>query len=198
VDTTAPVISCPPDITVFLPLSSPAVSMPVSFAVTSSDSCDSAPAVAFSHAPGSVFNVGTTTVTATATDASGNHASCSFNVTVLYNFTGFFSPVENPPTLNQVKAGQGVPLKFSLSGNKGLGIFAADYPASQQVSCNSSAPVSDLEGTDTAGGSSLSYEADGDRYHYVWKTEKSWAGTCRQLVVKLNDGSTHTAHFKFK
>jgi hypothetical protein len=198
VDTTPPVISCPPDITVFLPLNSPAVSMPVSFTVTSSDSCDSAPAVALSRASGSVFNVGTTAVTATATDASGNAASCTFNVTVLYNFTGFFSPVENPPTLNHVKAGQAIPLKFSLSGNKGLGIFAANYPASQEVSCNSSAPVSELEGTDTAGGSSLSYDAGSDRYNYVWKTEKSWAGTCRQLVVKLNDGSTHTANFKFK
>jgi hypothetical protein len=31
---------------------------------------------------GSVFPVGTTTVTCTATDAAGNSASCSFNVTV--------------------------------------------------------------------------------------------------------------------
>jgi hypothetical protein len=198
VDTTPPSVACPPDITVYLPLNSPDVSMPVSFAVTASDSCDSTPGVALSHASGSVFNVGTTTVTATATDDSGNSSSCSFNVTVLYNFTGFFSPVENPPTLNQVKAGQAIPVKFSLSGNKGLGIFATDFPASQQVTCNSSAPVSDLEGTDTAGGSTLTYDAGSDRYHYVWKTEKSWAGTCRQLVVKLNDGSTHIAQFKFK
>ncbi|HWS56805.1 MAG TPA: PxKF domain-containing protein [Pyrinomonadaceae bacterium] len=198
VDTTPPTIACPPDITVYLPLNSPAVSMPVSFAVTAGDSCDSTPSVALSHAPGSIFPVGTTTVTATATDDAGNSASCAFNVTVLYNFTGFFSPVDNPPTLNQVNAGRAIPVKFSLSGNKGLAVFAAGSPASQQVTCNSSAPISELTETLTAGSSSLSYDASSDRYNYVWKTEGSWAGTCRQLVVKLNDGSSHTALFKFK
>ena len=39
--------------------------------------------------------MGATTVTVTATDAAGNASTCSFTVTVLYNFTGFFSPVAN-------------------------------------------------------------------------------------------------------
>jgi hypothetical protein len=56
----------------------------------------------------------------TATDAAGNHSECSFTVTVRYLFTGFFSPVNNPPTLNTVQAGKAVPVKFSLSGDKGL------------------------------------------------------------------------------
>jgi hypothetical protein len=32
----------------------------------------------------------------------------------------------------------------------------------------------------------------------VWKTNKQWAGTCRKFVLKLVDGSTHTADFKFR
>lgn len=197
-DATAPVISCPANIVVHLPPDSPAVSMPVNFAApTATDNCGT-PAVAVSRAPGSVFPAGTTTVTATADDGRGNTSSCSFTVTVLYNFEGFFAPVGNLPTFNQVNAGRAIPVKFSLDGNKGLGIFAADHPASQQINCNSSAPVSELVETLSAGGSSLSYDASSDRYNYVWKTESAWAGTCRQLVVKLNDGSTHTALFKFK
>jgi hypothetical protein len=140
--------------------------------------------------------MGPTTVTATATDAAGNTSSCSFTVTVLYNFTGFFNPVINPPTLNNVNAGRAIPLKFSLSGDKGLNIFAVGYPVSQQVACDSSAPLSELEGTVTSGGSTLTYSPD--QYHYSWKTESSWAGTCRQLIVRLNDGSDHIAAFKFK
>jgi hypothetical protein len=31
----------------------------------------------------------------------------------------------------------------------------------------------------------------------VWKSDKSWAGTCRQLQVKLADGSLHVANFNF-
>jgi hypothetical protein len=151
-----------------------------------------------SPASGSVFNVGATTVTATATDASGNVTTVNFTVTVLYNFAGFFSPVANLPTFNSVNAGRAIPVKFSLSGNKGLGIFPAGSPASQPISCSTTAPITDLEGTVSSGGSSLSYDAGSDQYHYNWKTDGSWAGTCRALVVTLNDGSTHTAYFKFK
>ena len=49
----------------------------------------------------------------------------------------------------------------------------------------------------TAGSSSLSYDAAIDQYVYVWKTDKGWAGTCRQLIVQLIDGTAHVAHFDF-
>ena len=39
--------------------------------------------------------------------------------------------------------------------------------------------------------------ADG-QYVYVWKTDKAWSGTCRQLVVKLSDNTEHRANFRFK
>ncbi|HKS28040.1 MAG TPA: PxKF domain-containing protein [Pyrinomonadaceae bacterium] len=197
IDPTPPTISCPADITVYLPLNSTAVSTPVNFSASGSDNCGS-PNITYSQAPGSNFPVGTTAVTATATDAGGNSVSCTFNVTVLYNFTGFFSPVNNLPTFNVVNAGRAIPVKFSLSGNKGLNIFATGSPASGTIACNSSDPAVDLLGTVTAGGSSLSYDASSDQYNYVWKTESSWAGTCRQLVLTLNDGSVHRANFKFK
>ena len=114
------------------------------------------------------------------------------------NFSGFFRPVDNPPAVNVENAGRAIPVKFSLSGNKGLDIFAAGYPVSQQFECNNGAPVGGIEQTVTAGGSSLSYDAATDTYTYVWKTEKSWAGTCRGLIVKLNDGSDHMAFFQFR
>ncbi len=198
IDNTPPVVTPPANIVVYLPMNSTATSMAVTYPnpATATDNCAGTITFNYSPASGSTFTVGTTTVTVTATDANGNNGQATFTVTVLYNFTGFFSPVNNPPTFNNVNAGRSIPLKFSLSGNKGLGIFAAGYPASQQIACDSSAPLSDLEGTETPGGSTLTYSPD--QYHYNWKTESSWAGTCRVLVVKLNDGSEHTALFKFK
>lgn len=197
VDTTPPVITQPANITVQLPLNSTAVSMPVTFpSPSATDNCAGTITYQFSPASGSTFNVGTTTVTLTATDAHTNSAQTTFTVTVLYNFTGFFNPVNNLPTVNNVNAGRTIPLKFSLSGNKGLSIFAVGYPMSQQIACDSSAPLSDLEGIETSGGSTLTYSPD--QYHYNWKTESSWVGTCRQLVVTLNDGSVQVANFKFK
>jgi uncharacterized repeat protein (TIGR01451 family) len=195
-DQTAPVVSCPTDIVVYLPPNSSDTSMPVSYpAATATDNCSS-PIITYSQASGSIFPVGTTPVTVTATDAAGNHSSCSFNIRVRYNFSGFFSPVSNPPILNAVNAGKAVPVKFSLSGNKGLSIFAANNPYSVPLNCSTSDPAVDVTETLTAGGSTLSFS--GDQYNYVWKTESSWVGTCRQLVLTLNDGTVHTANFKFK
>jgi hypothetical protein len=115
-----------------------------------------------------------------------------------YSFTGFFSPVDNPPTFNTVKAGASVPVKFSLAGDQGLGILAAGFPASQRIACDSHAPLDAIEETSTAGSSGLQYNAFTDQYTYVWKTQKGWANSCRELNVKLDDGSDHLASFQFR
>ena len=145
---------------------------------------------------------GTGSFTATcsgATDNAGNSGSASVTYRVAYNWTGFFQPVDNLPTVNTVNAGQAIPVKFSLGGNYGLNIFAAGYPASQNVSCGSGGggSSSPIEETVTAGNSSLQYNATNQTYTYVWKTDKAWAGTCRQLLVKLIDGTEHIALFQF-
>ncbi|HEY6047020.1 MAG TPA: PxKF domain-containing protein, partial [Pyrinomonadaceae bacterium] len=198
-DTLAPNILCPADVVVNLPMNSTATSMVVNYpAVTATDSCSSNVTVNSTPASGSVFPVGTTTVNATADDGSGHTSACSFTITVQYDFAGFFPPIANLTALNTVQAGRAIPVKFSLSGNKGLGIFAVGSPSSGPIVCNSSDPATLLEETVTAGGSSLRYDPSSDQYIYVWKTEQGWAGTCRQLVVHLNDGSTHRANFKFK
>ncbi len=200
IDNTPPVVTPPPNITAFLPLNTTDTSMVVNYPTpaTATDNYPGTLNITYSPASGSVFPVGTTTVTASTTDAHGNTGSATFTVTVLYNFSGFFQPVDNLPTLNVVNAGKGAPVKFSLSGNKGLNIFAANSPYSISISCDGSLPQNDLDETVNAGGSSLSYTASSDQYNYVWKTENQWKNTCRQLVVVLNDGSEHRANFKFK
>ena len=117
---------------------------------------------------------------------------------MIYNYTGFFRPVDNPPVLNSVKAGSAIPVKFSLGGDYGLDIFATGYPRSHGIDCDTSASLDSIEETVTAGYSSLSYDPVADQYVYVWKTAKAWAGTCRQLIVRLKDLTEHVANFKFK
>ena len=143
--------------------------------------------------------VGFYSLTYTVSDPSGHSDTKVRTVEVLpYNFTGFFAPIDNPPTFNEMKAGSAAPVKFSLGGNQGLNIFASGSPSSVQISCSTSDPVANVEETETAGQSSLSYDAASDRYKYTWKTENSWKNTCRQLTVTLLDGTVHTAKFKFK
>ena len=199
IDKTPPVIDPISNVTVYLPPNSTAISRTVNFPLpTASDNLTQNPTVSTNPVSGSVFNIGATTVSVTATDAAGNAAANSFTVTVLFNFAGFFQPVDNLPLLNISNAGQAIPVKFSLSGNKGLNIFAAGYPASGQIPCSANEPGNTIEETVNPGGSSLTYNATNDQYNYVWKTNKAWKGTCRILVVRFIDGSQYYAKFRFK
>jgi probable HAF family extracellular repeat protein len=117
--------------------------------------------------------------------------------TPAFTLDGFFAPIQNLPVVNLAKAGQGIPVKFSLGGNMGLNIFAPGFPTSHQMACDGSAPIDEVESTVSAGGSSLSFDTSTGVYTYVWKTEKSWAGTCRSLTVRLTDGTDRSAHFRF-
>ncbi|MCA9945783.1 MAG: PxKF domain-containing protein, partial [Anaerolineales bacterium] len=117
---------------------------------------------------------------------------------VIFNFIGFFSPVDNLPMVNTVKAGSSVPIKFSLSGDQGLSIFAISYPRSQAVTCDSSASLNDVETALNPGSSGLTYDLLTDQYNFVWKTNKAWAGTCRLFTIRLVDGTEHYLLFKFK
>lgn len=141
---------------------------------------------------------GIKTVVCTAIDNAGNTATANATYQVIYNFAGFFSPVDNLPTINTVKAGQAIPVKFSLGGDQGLAIFAVGYPKVQQIACEGGAPSDAIEETVSSGGSGLQYDPATQIYTYVWKTQKAWAGTCRQLIVKLDNGTEHVANFQFK
>jgi hypothetical protein len=139
-------------------------------------------------------------VTYTVTDAFGpsDSETGTFTVRPLYHFDGFFSPVDNLPTFNVVKAGSSIPVRFSLGGDFGLDVLAADSPWSGRIPTDPSGPLDNIEETATAGSSGLSYASGNGHYTYVWKTNKSWAGTSRQLVVKFKDGTRGVANFTFK
>jgi len=154
--------------------------------------------ITITQSPEGPYAIGQTTVRLTVEDNDHASSSCQAVVAVLYNFDGFFHPVDNPPIFNLANAGSAIPMKFSLHGNQGLDIFAASHPASQQIGCSDGAPVSTVEEIATAGNSGISYDVTTDQYTYVWKTDKSWKGRCRQLILKLNDSSVHVANFQFR
>ncbi|HMN29698.1 MAG TPA: PxKF domain-containing protein, partial [Caldilineaceae bacterium] len=137
-------------------------------------------------------------VTVTVTDKDGDTGTNATLHSVIFNWAGFFQPVDNLPTVNVVKAGSAIPVQFSLGGNKGLAIFAPGYPQSTQIDCASGTADAEIEQTVTAGGSSLTYDAAANQYTYVWKSDKGWSNTCRQVTILLIDGTYHYASFKFK
>lgn len=200
-DTTAPTISgVPSDITRTTTNSS---GTSVTYSVpTANDAVDGSVNVSCDPASGSTFAIGETTVTCSAKDSRANLSSKTFKVKVTYDFGngsggGFAQPVSGS-VLNEMKAGAGVPVKFGLGGNLGLDIFAAGYPTSKRITCDTHAPIDPIEETVAISNSGLKYDATTSQYVYNWKTDKTWAGTCRQLVIKLKDGTEHPVNFKFK
>lgn len=78
-DTQPPAVTCPANITVSTPIGS--CTAVVNYTPTATDNCTTVSVVS-SPVSGSVFALGTSTVTVTATDAVGNTSVCTFTVTV--------------------------------------------------------------------------------------------------------------------
>ena len=115
----------------------------------------------------------------------------------IFDWSGFLATYEDAPVLNDAQAGGVDKMWFSLGGDRGLGILAAGSPASRQIDCATKAPLGPLEATQTPGWDSLSYVGYLDRYYYPWKTQKAWAGTCREFVLTLTDGTSHSVYLRF-
>jgi dipeptidyl aminopeptidase/acylaminoacyl peptidase len=111
----------------------------------------------------------------------------------MYDLSGLFSPVQWG--FRTLKAGQAVPIKFSLGGDQGLDIFKDGFPRSVTMTdCSVREATGEPVETIPAGGSSLTYDPAEDQYVYIWKTDKSWRG-CREFQLALKDGTYLTADF---
>jgi hypothetical protein len=146
-------------------------------------------------------SVGSKTVACRAMDHAGNEANASATYSVIYDWTGFFQPIDNKDgngnhVLNKAKPGSTIPVKFSLAGDQGLSIFEPGYPQSGPIACIASTSDA-IEEYATATVSGLKYDPLANQYVYNWRTQSAWAGTCRQLIVKLVDGTYHRANFQF-
>lgn len=192
-DTTPPLIICPQGIVGI-------VGQPIVLGSASAIDIVDPSVTVMNNAP-AVFGPGTTNVGWTATDASGNAVTCIQSVTLRYNFSGFFSPVDMPDVVNMAKAGSTIPVRWRLTD------FAGGYVTdvatvvgitSFRTNCSSSALSDEIETTVASGGTALRYDAVAQQFVYNWATMKSWLGTCRTLVLALNDGTIHMAHFKFR
>ena len=212
VDTQAPVVTlnCPTG-TILL-----GASVSASWSASDPGTSTSASGVKSGFASGSIpldtSTVGThnAQVSAGASKDNVGHLSAASNAcqySISFNWKGFFQPIDNNPdqsgqlayatVWNSAKAGQAIPVKFSLTGNQGLSIFfSTAYPKATQVTCPTAASSADPIETYAASNSGLQYDATADQYIYVWKTTSAIAGTCQQLNVKLTDGTSHYAWFK--
>ena len=90
---------------------------------TATDAGDASPTIDCKPASGSTFAIGTTTVTCTATDATGNHASASFDVRVsllsAVTWTAVWGePVGSGGAAFVANPGRSVPVKVELFADR--------------------------------------------------------------------------------
>jgi predicted extracellular nuclease len=101
-----------------------------------------------------------------------------------YEFGGFEPPIREE---NVAKAGQAIPVKFSLGGFFGYDIFF-QMPSWQDGTKVDAASI----------GGGLKYDWDDGMYVIVLETDKDWKGETLDLVLELADGTVHTATFDFR
>ena len=135
----------------------------------------------------------------TPTDtANYNNVSKTVYINVLaWTMGGFFQPVDMDK-VNTVKGGSTVPLKFRVYA--GTTELTSTSVVSQflQVTtgCASGTATDDIEEYAT-GGTVLRYDTQGGQFIFNWQTPKG-AGKCYDVILKTQDGSSITAHFKTK
>jgi hypothetical protein len=130
-----------------------------------------------------------------------NIATVSITVKVVYAFTGFKSPIDNPPVVNVAKAGQSVPVKWRITHLDGTPItdpVSFKSVTSYTVACDTllGDPAAEVEEY-SVGSSGLQNLGDG-YWQFNWQAPKTYLGKCRTMVLTLADGSTHEASFRFK
>jgi hypothetical protein len=153
----------------------------------------------YNPAAGTVVRPGLQSLSVEFTPSDANYRSVTktIQVSVLYRFVGFLKPLKNPPVFNKVRAGRAIPIKFSLGRFEGMRVLKVGSPTSSAIACRASAPSVSMSDDEDGDGRRSGLRADGLKYTYMWKTDRSWAGTCRKLVLTLADGSTHEALFQF-
>ena len=147
---------------------------------------------------GTSFDAGTISLWVRFTPSDPNYAGAeqtvSLTVSGTMSFKGFLKPIKGMPYVNTTIAGGTIPVKFTVGLYRGLRVLQVDSPSSIPVDCPVGAPENPVRpGIGKGGLKSLGYS-----YNYVWKTDRSWAGTCRKFRLTLADGSTHEALFRFK
>jgi hypothetical protein len=110
-----------------------------------------------------------------------------------WKFVGFERPVDGGVTVNRMKAGRAVPLKWRLLDETGAPVL--DLPSAkltfQRTSCDAS--LVDIVEEALTVGSGLQNHGDGS-YQLNWKTPSTKG--CGTLQLDVGDGVLHTARFQ--
>jgi DNA-binding beta-propeller fold protein YncE len=136
--------------------------------------------------------------TVLARDGAGQEATVTHSYTVvepLLRFMGFFGPIHDGSV---VRAGDSLPIVFSLGAFHGYRVLADGSPTSVQVDCEDPGEPTGGETVESLFHRGLRFNRATGHYFLVWQTERAWAGTCRSLVLRLRDGGVARLTVSFR
>ena len=166
-------------------------------APSASDIVDGAVGASCDKASGSVFPLGSTTVTCTATDKAGNTGMETFTVTVTAAWSNVLQPV-NSDGSSIFKLGSTVPVKFQLTGaSAGITSLSARLYL-QRVGAVGAGSVPEAISTSSATtGNLFRYDAPSGQYVFNLSTKTLSAGAY-QLRIDMGDGVLRTVNISLK
>jgi len=136
--------------------------------------------------------------TVVARDGEGNETTVTHNYTVVeppLAFLGFRGPIHDGSV---VRAGDTLPIAFSLGGFHGLDVLADGSPSSVQVDCDDPGAATGGTPARSEGDRGLRFSRWTGNYVFKWQTERRWAGTCRTFVLTFADGSVQRLTVSFR
>jgi DNA-binding beta-propeller fold protein YncE len=136
--------------------------------------------------------------TVLARDGAGHETSVTHHYTVvepLLGFRGFLGPIHDGSV---VRAGDAIPIVFSLGADRGLHILADGSPSSVQVDCEHPGQPTGGEPAASQFDRGLRFNRWTGHYVFTWQTKRAWAGTCRTFVLGLRDGTVARLTVSFR
>jgi hypothetical protein len=166
-------------------------------APTATDIVDGNVAASCDKASGSVFPLGTTTVTCTATDAAGNTGTESFTVTVTAAWSNLLQPV-NVDGSSIFKLGSTVPVKFQLTGaSAGVTNLVARLYLQRLGAGATGTDIEAISTSNATTGNLFRYDSTSGQYIFNLGTKTLSTGTYK-LRIDLGDGALHPGNITLK
>jgi hypothetical protein len=164
---------------------------------TATDIVDGSVAASCDKASGSVFPLGTTTVTCKATDAAGNTGEKQFTVTVTAAWSNVLQPI-NVDGSSIFKLGSTVPVKFQLTGaSAGINNLVARLYIQRIGPGGAGSDIEAISTSNATTGNMFRYDATAGQYIFNLGTKTLSTGTYK-LRIDLGDGVLRTVNITLK
>ena len=131
-------------------------------------------------------------------DVANDSPPVSCGYSVVFDFRGFFTPVDNNGILNVANSGQAIPLKWELRDHLGNPVttLSSVKVTVEHLSCGLETTTDAVEEY-AAGASGLQNHGNG-AYQFNWKTPTGYAKSCKTMKLDLGEGTPRTASFQFR